>query len=199
MADRYGVPFVIVHHTRKASATDFLDEVSGTQGVAGAADSVAVLKRIRGKADGLLQITGRDVEEASYALAFAPDIGAWQLSDTPAAEVALGDTRAAVLAYVRDHPGARPNAIAEGTGLDYPTVRQAARRMAGDGQLQADPAGGYYEPVTAVTGVTTAGMTSENASDTPVTPLSPLSPDEDDGSEIRTPDTSDTPLWKDTP
>jgi hypothetical protein len=85
------------------SVTDFLDEVS-TQGVAGAADSVAVLKRIRGKADGLPQITGRDIEDASYALTFAADIGAWQLSDTPADEVALGDTRATILAYVRDSP-----------------------------------------------------------------------------------------------
>jgi hypothetical protein len=176
VADRYGVPFVIVHHTRKASATDFLDEVSGTQGVAGAADSVAVLKRIRGKADGLLQITGRDVEEASYALTFAADIGAWQLSDTPAEEIALGDTRAAILAYVREHEGARPKAIADGTGLDYATVRQTARRMAGDGQLHADAQGGYYVPVTAVTAVTLPG----HSPDAGVTGLSPLSLDEED-------------------
>jgi len=176
VADHYGVPFVIVHHTRKASAADFLDEVSGTQGVAGAADSVAVLKRIRGKADGILQITGRDVEEASYALTFAADIGAWQLSDTPAAEVALGDTRAAILAYVREHEGTRPKAIAEGTGLDYATVRQTARRMAGDGQLQADAQGAYYAPVTAVTAVTLPGQSLDEG----VTDLSPLSPEDED-------------------
>jgi hypothetical protein len=175
VADHYGVPFVIVHHTRKTSANDFLDEVSGTQGVAGAADSVAVLKRIRGKADGLLQITGRDVEEAQYALTFAADLGAWQLSDTPVSEIGLGDTRAAILGYARGHPGARPKAIAEGTGLDYATVRQTARRMAGDGQLHADAGGGYYAPVTDVTAVTQPGFTSENASDTAVTALSPLS------------------------
>ena len=154
--------------------------MSGTQGVAGAADTVAVLKRIRGKADGILHITGRDVEEASYALTFAADLGAWQLSDTPAAEVALGDTRAAILTYVRDHPGARPKAIAYGTGLDYATVRQTARRMASDGQLHADPAGGYYEPVTAVTAVTQPGLTSGNVSDTPGTALSQLSLDEEE-------------------
>jgi hypothetical protein len=178
VADHYGVPFVIVHHTRKATATDFLDEVSGTQGVAGAADSVAVLKRIRGKADGILHVTGRDLEETSYALTFAADIGTWQLSDTPADEVTLGDTRAKILAYVREHPGAKPKAIAEGTKLEDAAVRQTARRMAGAGQLHADPAGGYYEPVTTVTAVTQPGMTSGNASDTAVTALSPLSPDD---------------------
>ena len=78
VADKHQVPFVIVHHTRKASAADFLDEVSGTQGVAGAADTVLVLRRMRSKADAVLNITGRDVEEASLALTFAADIGAWQ-------------------------------------------------------------------------------------------------------------------------
>jgi hypothetical protein len=185
IADRYGVPFVIVHHTRKASAADFLDEVSGTQGVAGAADSVLVLKRVRGRADGILHVTGRDVEEASYALTFAADIGAWQLSDTPADEATLGDTRAAILAYVRENPGTRPKAIADGAGLAYATVKQTARRMAGDGQLQADPAGAYYVPVTVttVTAVTEPDLTSENAGDTAETQLSPLSPDDETDDE----------------
>ena len=177
VADHHGVPFVVVHHTRKASAQDFLDEVSGTQGVAGAADTVAVLKRIRGKADGILHITGRDVEETSYALTFAADLGAWQLSDTPAAEAVLGDTRAAILAYVRDHRGAKPKEIAYGTQLPYDAVKQAARRMADAGQLHADPAGGYYEPVTTVTAVTQPKMTSGNASDTADVAISPRSPD----------------------
>ena len=150
VADYHGVPFVIVHHTRKASAADFLDEVSGTQGVAGAADSVLVLKRMRGRADAILRVTERDVEEADYALAFAADIGAWQISDMPASEVMLGDTRAAILAYVRDHEGARPKEIAEDTGLEYATVRQTARRMADDGQLDTDGRGRYLS-VTAVT------------------------------------------------
>ena len=102
------------------------------------------------------------------------------MSDTPAEEVALGDTRAAILAHVRDHPGARPKAIAEGSGVDYATVRQTARRMASDGQLHADPSGGYYVPVTAVTAVTHQGLTSENASNTAVTGLSPLSLEDKD-------------------
>jgi len=168
VADQHGVPFVIVHHTRKAGATDFLDEVSGTQGVAGAADSVLVLKRMRGRADAILRVTGRDVEEAEYALTFAADIGAWQISDTPASEVMLGDTRAAILAYVRDHEGARPKEIAEGTGLEYATVRQTARRMADDGQLDTDGHGRYLS-VTAVTAVTFPGQALDHAVTSTVT------------------------------
>jgi len=160
VADKHRVPFVIVHHTRKASAADFLDEVSGTQGVAGAADTVLVLKRMRGKADAVLHITGRDVEEASLALAFAADIGAWQLSDIPADEIMLGETRAAILRHIREHEGDRPKQIAEATGLDAATVRQTARRMADDGQLDTDGRGRYF-PVTAVTAVTLPGQSGD--------------------------------------
>jgi hypothetical protein len=175
VADKHRVPFVIVHHTRKAAATDFLDEVSGTQGVAGAADSVLVLKRMRGKADAVLHVTGRDAEESSIALTFDPGLGAWHLSATPADEVLLGDTRAAILRYVREHDGARPRDIAEGTGIDAATVRQTARRMADDGQLDSDGKGRYFS-VTAVTPV----IFPDQQAIAGVTPLSPLSLDEED-------------------
>jgi AAA domain len=64
IADDYSVPFLVPHHTRKADAEDFLETVSGSHGLAGAADAVAVLKRSRGSADAVLKITGRDVQEA---------------------------------------------------------------------------------------------------------------------------------------
>jgi hypothetical protein len=63
LADHYGVPFLVVHHVRKAAADDFLALVSGTNGIPGAADTILVLERSRGSADGVLHVTGRDVEE----------------------------------------------------------------------------------------------------------------------------------------
>jgi RecA-family ATPase len=79
LADTYAVPIVLVHHIRKAASDDFLATVSGTNGLAGAADAVLVLERSRAQADGVLHVTGRDVEERDYALAFNADIGAWSL------------------------------------------------------------------------------------------------------------------------
>jgi len=92
---------VLVHHVRKAAAEDFLAEVSGTNGLAGAADATLVLKRARGQADGLLQMTGRDVDEAEHALVFDPTTGHWRLLDGPASGHALHLTRAAILLYLR--------------------------------------------------------------------------------------------------
>ena len=75
LADHYAVPLVLVHHVRRAGSDDFLAEISGTNGIAGAADTTIVLKRARGQADGVLYVTGRDVDEWEYALSFQPSSG----------------------------------------------------------------------------------------------------------------------------
>lgn len=144
VADHYGVAVLLVHHVRKAAAEDFLATVSGTNGLAGAADAVLVLERARAQADGVLHVTGRDIDETDYALSFDPGAGAWRVLDGPAADYLLRDTRSLVLRYVRDYPGQRPKQIAEALRLDPTTVRQTCRRMVTDGQLRATPAGEYH-------------------------------------------------------
>jgi hypothetical protein len=79
IADEYDVALVAVHHTRKMSAEDPLDMVSGTAGLAGAADSILVLKKEIGRSDGTLYLRGRDVPESDHALKFDPDACTWSL------------------------------------------------------------------------------------------------------------------------
>ena len=148
LADHYGVAIVLVHHARKdkGGTEDFLAEVSGTNGLAGASDATLVLKRARAEADGVLHITGRDVTEAEYALKFHPGAGAWQLLDGPAADHLVHDTRATILRHVRDNPGAQPKDIAAGTGLDDALARRTCARMAEAGQLTNDGTGRYTAP-----------------------------------------------------
>jgi hypothetical protein len=67
-ADFPGVSILAVHHDRKAASDDFVQSVSGTNGIAGAADTIMILNRARNSDDGLLKVTGRDVLEAEYAL-----------------------------------------------------------------------------------------------------------------------------------
>ena len=57
----------------RTSSTRYL----GTHGLAGAADTIMVLSRSRGKGEGILRVTGRDVIEADYAVKFCD--GAWSL------------------------------------------------------------------------------------------------------------------------
>lgn len=63
LADEFDVPFLIIHHLKKAEAVDWLNEISGSQGIAGAADTIMSMKRERNSNEGVLYITGRDVEE----------------------------------------------------------------------------------------------------------------------------------------
>ena len=64
VADKYDVPILIVHHLTKAKDTDdWLNEISGSMGIVGAADTIFSLKRARTNMYGILHRTGRDVEE----------------------------------------------------------------------------------------------------------------------------------------
>ncbi len=166
VADRHGVAILLIHHVRKAAAEDFLATVSGTNGLAGAADAVLVLERARAQADGVLHVTGRDVDETDYPLAFHAERGAWEVLDGRASDYLLRDTRSQVIRYVRDYPGQKPKQIAEALQIEAGTVRQTVRRMVDDGQLRAAP-GGYYFP---------AGDSGDGGDDPADEPLSLLSP-----------------------
>lgn len=146
LADRYDVAVLVVHHTRKAASEDFLDAVSGTNGLAGSADAVLVLRRSRGKASAELHVTGRDVEEAEYALDFDPRLGVWQILDGPASDYSLGDTRRAILDHLRVVGAGTPRHIAESLSLNHETVKKTCKRMFDDDQLDTDGAGTYFTP-----------------------------------------------------
>lgn len=146
IADHYNIAVVLVHHVRKAGSDDFLAEVSGTNGIAGAADATLVLKRARGQADGVLHVTGRDVDESEHALRFNADNGHWLMLDGQAADHALPESRSNVLRYLRTAGGSTPKQIAEGTGIKWETVKKTCQRMHEDGQLDADGAGRYSAP-----------------------------------------------------
>lgn len=163
LADRFDVTFLLVHHTRKATADDYLDTVSGTNGIAGAADAVLVLQRARNTTEAKLSITGRDVEEAEYALAFDPQRGMWSMLDTPAFEVDLTDERRRILGAVRQEPGLAPKAIAERTGLSHDVVKQLVRKMVDGGQLDTDGEGHYLEPYSPVHSVHPSPVVGEQS------------------------------------
>ncbi len=169
----------MVHHTRKSGAEDFLDEVSGTQGLAGVADAIAVLKRTRGTADAVLHVTGRDVEEAEYALSFAADIGAWQMLDGPAVDYTLGDTRQRIVRHLREVGAGSPKQVADALGINYETAKKTCRRMADDDQLDTDGSGRYFPPLSPVPPV--PAVPRSDLEGHPHTPPAP----EDTGSDLR--------------
>jgi len=151
-----GATLLVVHHTRKAESEDFVDAVSGTQGIAGSADFILVLRRKRQSNDAVLSVTGRDVPENEYAL--TTEGGLWKLDGadlTAAAEAVqtrkstenLGDRSAEAFAFVSGRPlGTRPDDLAKHLGID--------NKLAGNYLLRLHEAGridkrtrGIYVPV----------------------------------------------------
>ena len=79
IASRYNLAVVVIHHTRKMAADDPFDEVSGTRGLTGAADSVLVLKCPDRSQQPVLYGRGRDLEEIETAMQFDKETGAWSI------------------------------------------------------------------------------------------------------------------------
>ena len=158
-----GSSLLLAHHDRKAVSADFVESVSGTNGIAGGADTVLVLTRARGERNGLLQVTGRDVSEGEYALTF--DAGAWALDGTSldaAAAAArtrrtvagLSDRSTDVTAFVARHPaGVRTADVAAALGLGEPIARTYLARLTDAGRITR-PKRGIYAPANDVTSVT---------------------------------------------
>ncbi len=169
IADDYSVAVVVVHHTRKGASEDWIDGVSGTLGLVGAADSTVILSRSRGAAGAVLKVTGRDIEEAEHALTFDAGTGSWRLLDGPASDYDLSEQRRQILAVVRDAEGIGPKLIAEKTGLDYDLVRQTVRRMVDAGQLDTDGSGHYFDPSSTPGHTSHTGHSPTLALVTPVT------------------------------
>lgn len=174
-----GLAVVILHHDRKAAADDFVDSVSGTHGLAGAADTVVVLCRKRQSAEGSLKITGRDVPESEYALNFTEG-KAWQLdgADLSASAAvarkreddrALGATSADVLQLVNEHPeGIQAKDVVVKFGKDAYTY---LKRLVESGRI--DKAGrGYYVPAKKVSEVSEPQVTQPGTSDRPLSEVS---------------------------
>lgn len=153
-----GLALVAIHHDRKAASEDFVDSVSGTHGLAGAADTIVVLSRARHSDEGVLSVTGRDVEEESYALTMVD--GVWTLDGVDLVSSAkkaavrretdgLGDRSADALRFVAGRPdGVRPKDVAEALGIDNQTAGTVLGRLFDAGKLSR-PSRGRYAPVAA--------------------------------------------------
>jgi predicted transcriptional regulator len=135
-ADRFpGSAVVVSRHTNKGSkAEDWLDQVSGTNAISGSADTTLLLNRLRGMSEGLLHVTGRDLEDAEYSLILERPSG-WSLDGDDLEEAAgnavslkqsakLGDRSMSVIEYVSEHPeGVSITQIAKETDIPSNQVK----------------------------------------------------------------------------
>lgn len=148
LADRHKVAVVAVHHTRKMTDDlDVFNEVSGSTGLTGAADAILIAKRARNTAEAVLHVTGRDVTEQEYGLAWHVETCTWSLLDEPAIVATMSGTRRRVLDHIARNEGCTPQQVADALQLAPNTARQTMRRMVDDDQLGTDGEGRYFLPL----------------------------------------------------
>jgi hypothetical protein len=150
-----GSTLLLVHHTRKAETLDFVDSISGTQGLAGSVDFVLVLDRKRHANDAILAVTGRDIIEAEYGLV-ADDGILWRLdgADLAAARDSvdrrralekMGDRMMDVFLYVcRSNDPVTATSVATALDdMDGETAGKYLRRLVGNGYINRVGRGQY--------------------------------------------------------
>lgn len=159
-ADFPGVSILAVHHDRKATSEDFVQSVSGTNGIAGGADTIMILNRDRNSDAGLLKVTGRDVLESEYALTRSGP--SWQLhggtleSARQAATsvrnsmkaTGLGGRMQETLELVNQHPEGISPKLAD-AALGATDSRTYLPRLVKHGYIES-PRRGLYVPVATV-------------------------------------------------
>lgn len=62
LADKYGICILLIHHLRKQAASDPFDQISGSNGLMGAADTTWVMQRKRTSKNADIILTGRDLD-----------------------------------------------------------------------------------------------------------------------------------------
>ena len=166
LAAEHGVAIVVVHHTRKMAAADPLDEISGSTGLTGGVDGVLILKRDRGKADAVLHVDGRGIEEpAEYALKWDAETAGWTIAGD-AEEYRMSEERKAILGVLTEAGEfLSPGEVADILDKHRNTVKQRLWRMAQDGQVESR--NGKY----GITHNRDNRVTDETESGYPVTPV----------------------------
>jgi hypothetical protein len=136
LAAEHEVAIVVVHRTRKMAAADPLDEISGSTGLTGGVDGVLVLKRDRGKADAVLHVDGRDIEEpAEYALKWDAETAGWTIVGD-AEEYRMSEERKEILGVlVEAGEFLGPGEVADVLGKPRNTIKQRLWHMAQDRQV----------------------------------------------------------------
>ena len=107
IADQFGIALMVVHHIRKMEdKNDPFNQMTGSTGITGAADSSYILTRNRTSDTGTLLATGRDIQYQELTLRFNPSQHIWEFverkdSDELQAE-AVPDFLFALVDFIRE-------------------------------------------------------------------------------------------------
>jgi hypothetical protein len=144
LANDLEIAILLITHTRKAEALDAFDEVLGSRGLTGVADTILVVRRGRNQADAVIAITGRDVEEREIALSFNHHSATWVfLGDAASSDVTPERERLLQAVGAAGPAGIGPADLAKRLGDNENNVKVMLHRALTDGQLERPTRGTY--------------------------------------------------------
>jgi hypothetical protein len=167
LAGEYQVGVVLNHHLRKMSSEDdAFDDVSGTLGLTGAADTIIVMKRHAGMVK--VFVRGRDIEEAEFAAEFNKETCRWRLVGE-ADEVFRSEQRHAIATALKEtrRPMSVPEIMAATERRDRHSTEALLAKMKRDGEVKHVGRGQWAHPdieARPVVIVGKAGSGNENGS-----------------------------------
>jgi hypothetical protein len=135
LGEDHRIAILLVHHTRKGAADGPIEAVAGTGGITAAVDTVWRLQR-KPEWNATLEVTGREVEECSYALRFERGEPFGWCFAGDGAEAAMTAERRELVEILRDEGGLTPRQIAAELGKARGGVRMMLKRMVADGHLE---------------------------------------------------------------
>jgi hypothetical protein len=147
VAHRHNVSIVIIHHLRKLESDDRFDDVSSSYGITGGVDTVVVLlsgsKKGGIKADSLMMIRGRDVEEETYAMKFDPQYLSWNIKGREDEIMTTDNSQKVFNAIANAGKSLGPKQISQISGIDYDYTRRLVQLMVKSGALIKEGRGKY--------------------------------------------------------
>jgi len=140
LADEFGVAFLIIHHLKKGMEGDWLSEISGSQGIAGAADTIFSLKRERNSIVGVLHRTGRDVEEKDFMMKLE---GYGWILEGEADDFAMPELKKQILDFLKENQSVSPMLLSTAYNIPLKTAQQNLYRLAKEGTIRKIGHGTY--------------------------------------------------------
>ena len=143
LANELGICVLVVSHVRKMAADDLMETVSGSFGMTGAVDTILVMANRPSGA--VLDIRGRDVESAEFAIQFSKTTCRWTVLG-PAAEVHVSEQRGKIIAALKE--AGEPmtvDALKAATGMSGNALGLLLSRMAKAGDIKRVAKGAYAD------------------------------------------------------
>ena len=143
IGDNHNISVTMLHHLKKGMEGDWLSEISGSQGIAGAADTIFSLKRDRNSNMGTLHRTGRDVEEKDFMMKL--DGFGWLLLGE-AEGMPIPEWKSQILTFLKDNKSITPMQLETSYGISREAAKKNLQRLAKEGLIRKTGYGTYELP-----------------------------------------------------